>query len=578
MTFRQALIVVRRQWLMIGAVALIALIVAGVFLVVQKSEYRSDATVRFSPLAASAFHTGQIGTGIVDFDPAAITSPIVLDAAGEAVGEPGSTGDWRVEYSTITGGTSEIPTVSITLAASGTSAVGAQQHLEAVIAAYESYLADQTAQAREVAVGEVAKWTTQARNDQEQVDRNPANSIAQSSLASAITALARANDTITRIDAADRPLIVTRAVAPGWREGTNPLLTLAATLLAGIIAGIGIALIRDAFDDRLRPEDDVRILTGAPSLGGLPLDRSVLRGERLPAAKRAHAALNEGLRSLRTTVQVLLPHDRSVAVVVTSVEPGDGKTFISANLALAWSRMGKRVVLIGGDLRHPGLEEHFGEAATGPGLAELLQSAVESGTAPSTATIADHLNETAYPGLRILPTGAEPWDPADLLAQQSVGEVMRGLRELCDVIVVDSPPSLALVDARLLATHADGVLLVASMGRTHRGQLAETAHALRASGTKILGIVLNRSKQPIPQSYSVYYDAALRSTAPAETAKAAPEPKPKPSPVTAAPETDSDAEAPVTAGTTKVAAPRPKPRRGPRDPRTRVATEEKKTS
>lgn len=516
MTFRQAVAVVWRQRLLILAVMLIALAAAAVFLVRQTPVYTSPMTVRMSSLAAGASASGQIGTDAVDFNPEAITSPNVLDAAAKALGQPTSeVGAWDVQYTLATGGTvgqgsSQVPSVVVTITATGTSAEEAQKRVIAVEKAYSAYLSGQAAQARKAAVAQVAKWTAEAQADQLQVDKNPANSIAQSNLAAAISALGAANATITQIDTSGNPLLVTKAATPGEFQGTSPLIAVAVALIAGLIAGIGIALIWDAFDDRVRPDEDVEALTGVAALGELSLDKAVRRGHGpLPAAGRARTTLNEGLRSLRTTLQVLLPPGTDV-IVVTSVEPGDGKTFISSNLALAWARMGRQVILVGGDLRRAGLEEYFGAGATGPGLTELLHASTASGPGVSRADVADALTTTPYERLRILPSGEEPWDPADLLALDAVGDIFTSLRELAEVVIVDSPPSLALVDARLLAAHADGVVVVASQRRTRRRPLAATVQGLLSSGVTVLGVVMNRSRRRIPASYSAYYGGDRR--------------------------------------------------------------------
>ncbi len=513
MSFRQALSVVWRQRVLIIVLVLIAMGVATVFLVRQNPVYTSTLSARLSTFAATASASGQIGTATVDFAPDAITSPTVLRAAATRIGEPPSaTASWNVQYTSGQSQGSSASAAQLTISAQGSTAAQAQKRTTAVETAYNNYLVSQTAQARTAAEQQVAKWTAQAQADQALVDKNPTNSIAQSSLSAAISSLSNANTTISQIDSAGPPVIVSKAAEPGEFQGTSTPVALAVALIAGLIAGIGIALIRDAFDDRLRPDDDVEELTGVPPLGELSLDRVAHRGrDRLPAAGRERTTLNEGLRSLRTTVQVLLPTGPGV-LVVTSVEPGDGKTFISSNLALAWARMGRQVVLIGGDLRKAGLEQYFGDAATGPGFASLLESAARTGAAPTTDQIAAALKPTPYGGLSVLPSGDEPWDPSDLLALDAVGDIIARLRGMCDLVIIDSPPSLALVDARLLASHADGVIVVASMRRTRRTTLAETVQALTGSGNPVLGVVLNRSKRALPKSYSAYYGVGRRAT------------------------------------------------------------------
>ncbi len=505
MTFRQALSAIWQRRLVVIGVVVLAIVAAAIFLVRQAPVYTSTTTVRMSALASSASSNGQIGTAAVDFDPASITSPAVLQRAATKAGEPRSAySSWKVGYS-LGDGSSQTRSTVIAITADGSSAAQAQRHAKAVASAYGAYLTDQLGKAKAAAQDQVAKWTAAAQQYQAQVTANPANSIAQSNLASAISSLASANNTIDKIDNAGAPLTVTQAASPGEFQGVSPSIALAVALVAGLVAGIGIALIWDAFDDRLRGEDELEPLTGVPALGELALDKRMLRhGDRLPAAGRKRTSLNEGLRALRTTLQVLLPRGNDV-VVLTSVEPGDGKTFVSANLALAWARTGKRVILVGGDLRKPGLDEYFGEVATGPGLTELLQSAATRGTAPDAQTIIGSLNETRYRGLRVLPAGDEPWDPADLLAVDGLGEIIAVLRSSCDIVVIDSPPALALVDASLLAAHADGVVLVASVRRTRRTHMVETVNALIGNGIAVLGIVANRSRRRIPKSYSAYY-------------------------------------------------------------------------
>lgn len=506
MTFRQALHAVWRRKLVVVIVVAVAVAAAAVFLARQTPTYSSAASFRMSAFATAASTSGQIGTSAVDFDTSSITSSAVLAAAAKKLGEPASAvGSWAVTATSGPSTGSEAPS-TLTITADGSSAGQSQRRVNAVVSAYDDYLVAQTATARQAAVAQAAKWTAEAQADQAVVTKEPGNSIAQSSLTNAISSLTNANNTIASIDNAGRPVLVTVPAAPGEFQGTSPLIAILVALAAGLVAGIGVALIWDAFDDRLRPEDDLEALVGVPSLGELPLDKAARRGrDRLPAAGRARSTLNEGLRSLRTSLQVLLPPESGV-VVVTSVEPGDGKTFISSNIALAWARMGKTVLLIGGDLRKAELEERFGVTA-GPGLTELLQEAARTGAAPTPNDVAQRLRETTFPGLHILPAGEEPWDPADLLALDAMGEVVAAMRLLFDVIVIDSPPSLALVDARLLAVHADGVVVVASMRRTRRNPLRETVASLGGSGSNVLGVVVNRSRRSIPRTYAEYYGA-----------------------------------------------------------------------
>ena len=115
------------------------------------------------------------------------------------------------------------------------------------------------------------------------------------------------------------------------------------------------------------------------------------------------------------------------------------------------------------------------------------------------------LKDTDYRGLRVLPSGMPPADPADLLANAAVGDVVRALRSLADVVIIDSPPAMRLVDASLLAEHADGVAIMAWEGRTDRAHLVETVEGLALNEVKVLGVIINGAKRRHPRSYTPYY-------------------------------------------------------------------------
>jgi len=500
--------------LVVIVVVLVAACAAGLFLSRQTPTYSTSLTARLSSLAAKAMSSGQIGTASVDFNISSVTSQEVLDAAAKLAKEPATdVASWDVTYEQAQDSSNQVMISTV-----GPTARSAQVRATSVAHAYNAYLQSQMAKAREAAVKQASDATAKAQAYQAQVNLNDANAVAQANLSAAISALTSANKTISSLDGAPAPLTISTGAPLGTFTGVSPMIAIAVALVAGLVAGIGIALIWDQFDDRLRDDSDVEDAAGVPALGGLSLDRRVARGrDPLPAAGRKRTALNEDLRALRTTLQVLLPPGRNV-VVITSVEPGDGKTFISANLALAWARSGKRVILVGGDLRKAALGPYYGEASDGAGLTELLQGAVQQGTSPTPAAVEAHLRSTGFRGLRVLPSGAEPYDPADLLAVSALHDVFAALRQMSDIVIVDSPPSISLVDASLLAAEADGAVVVASVRRTKRGRLADTVQALRSNGATVLGVVSNRSRRRLPRSYAAYYGRSAPRTTSRRTA------------------------------------------------------------
>ncbi|MBW4031739.1 MAG: polysaccharide biosynthesis tyrosine autokinase [Acidobacteria bacterium] len=501
MTFKQILGVLwLRRWLTVAVVA-VALISAGFVIELQPKSFESDATVRTSAIVSDAASNGSLGGVQVDIDSNTATSPAVLSQAARLAGEPG------INYSPYisTSVTAGSKTDTILIAATAPTPELAQRRSSAVVKAFNDYLQQQIDSTVVTLKDRASAANAAAVTYQAQAFAAPNNALIAANLSGALATLSSINDEIALITNSGSPTTTLNAPPLGYSLGTSPLLILLVALVAGVIAGMGISLIRDQFDNRLRGDHEIEPLTSLPSLAELVLDKSVAKtGEALPAARSEQTALGEGLRSLRTSMQVLLPRNNAV-VAFSSVEPGDGKTFVSANVALAWARTGKRVILVGGDLRRPNLWSYFGEAARGPGLIEILQDAEETGRAVSAPDVTAHLNDTEFRGLRVLPAGERDADPADLLATASLKQLIAVLRALADVIIIDTPPAMALVDASLLAEQSDGVILLANINRTDRTFLVNTLESLRQNGVRTLGVVTNRSRRALPKSYAPYY-------------------------------------------------------------------------
>lgn len=494
-----------KKRLLIVAVTLVALLAAVGYLLVRTETYESQGSVRLNPIVTEAVVTSELGGVRTELGQEVVSSPDVLDAAAASIGDDATAlaDSIEVEFS------EESSTGRMRIKAEAPTADGAQQRVQAVIDAYREYVDEQMAQTvsvleerRSAAVSDATKYQSQVAND-------PTDSIAATNLTSALSRMSAASSQLDDITNAGSATAVLASVPMGAPTVPSAPVVLALAIVTGLIVGMGAALIRDQFDDRLRVDDDIEELTGVPGVGELSWDRNVARVRPpLPVAADTRTDLSEGLRTLRSTVQVLLPQHDGV-VVITSVEPGDGKSFVSVNLALAWARAGREVILVGGDMRRPDLGRYFGEAADGQGLAEILEEA-ESDDALVDVDVASRLNATEYRRLRVLPAGAEPPDPADLLAHSRLGDVIERLRELADIVVIDSPPALGMSDAGLLAANAAGVVVVASVGRTDRERLIDTVASLRANEANVLGVVANRSRRKLPKSYSAYYSQAAR--------------------------------------------------------------------
>ncbi len=504
MTFRQVIDVLWQRRLLVVATLGLVLLSAYAYLMQQVPTYAAHATVRLSP-AATQVYDGSTGgyPGVdLDTDDASITSPAVLDPAARSL--PGTS------PSTLAGAVSTAVTEgrrtnSIAITAVGQAPEAARDRANAVSTAYTAYLEAEVATGLKLLQKEQDQAAEQVAALQTQVGADGRNKVAATNLASAIANLASINGNINAVASAGSPATVLREATLGVSDSTPPATVLAVALAAGLLAGFGVALVREQFDDRLRDEHEIETITGAPSLGALALDRKRKPTDTsIPALSRRPTAFTEGIRTVRTSIQVLAP-TRHAAVVVTSPEPGDGKTFISVNLAASWARTGKSVILVGADLRRSRISVYFDVAGEGPGLSELIQRAERGGLHLTAADVRGLLRATEIKGLSVVPSGGVPSDPSDLLATKSAGVILDLLREEADVVIVDSPPALAVADAAILSEHTDGVVVLASLGRTPRAMLVDTVKVLRANGAQILGVVPNRSRRKVPKSYRSYY-------------------------------------------------------------------------
>lgn len=511
MTFRQILAALwRRKWIIVAVTVLAVLIGAG-YLARLEPGYVSSTDVRFSSSISDASASGQLAGVPVDAGPSLITSETVLGPAADSLGIEPDALFGAISYELVdTDGGPLIVEISTT-APTPRAAIA---RLNAVVASLSTQLDSVMQSTLATLQTQLQQATAQAMSLQVQAGSHPNDAIIATNLSQALARMSTLNTDIMGLQAAG-PSITT--VSPPWDpESVNPSpsTVLAIALLCGLLAGAGIALIRDRFDDRLRAEDDLEQLSGEPTIALLANDSGVARGrERLPAASADRTALSESLRSLRTSLQVLLPEGKGV-LVVTSVEPGDGKTFVAANLALSWARAGRKVILVAGDMRRPRLDLYFGAAARGVGLAELLLDGVDGTRSPGQPQLTEMLRPTSFRGLRVLPAGEDAADPADLLAGASLGRAVRYLARNADIVIIDSPPALALADASELAAYADGVVVLTTVNRTKRTHIVETVNSLKANGANILGLIVNRSRVRLPKSYGSYYVNSSRPTTP----------------------------------------------------------------
>jgi capsular exopolysaccharide synthesis family protein len=194
----------------------------------------------------------------------------------------------------------------------------------------------------------------------------------------------------------------------------------------------------------------------------------------------AQSAAAEAFRTLRTNIQ-FASLDNSLHLISITSTGVDGKSLVAANLAVTMAQAEQRVILVDGDLRRPALHTIFG-LSNENGLTSML-FASEGTPAP--------LQDTGIPGLQLLASGPLPPRPADILGSRRMGEILQSLRATADVVIIDTPPILAVSDAVVLAPRVDGVMLVLQAGKTRREHAKQARAILEKAKANIVGVVLN---------------------------------------------------------------------------------------
>ena len=280
--------------------------------------------------------------------------------------------------------------------------------------------------------------------------------------------------------------IFEEAVAP--TAPTKPKVmqnTLLAAVVGLMLAG-GAAFLIEYLDDSVRDQRDVTDLLGLPMLGVVG---ALGEGQQLPtvlAENEPRSPLAEAFRMVRTNLSYALPAQEGARrYLVTSAGPTEGKTTVTANLATVMAQAGQRVILVDADLRRPTLYKAFGVPSK-PGLTSYLAGMV--------ASVDDILIDTEMDGVRMLSCGPLPPNAAELLNSARMEQLLDELDDRCDVVLLDSPPLLAVADAAILACMVSGVILVLEAGTTRLEGAAAAIDVLNKAGAKVLGAVLNNVK------------------------------------------------------------------------------------
>ena len=272
------------------------------------------------------------------------------------------------------------------------------------------------------------------------------------------------------------------------------LLNLVVAGLIGLVLGIGLAVARDVLDRSVSTLEHVEEVSSAPVLASIGFDSGIKKAPLLTDLG-AFAARTEAFRLLRTNLQFLDLEQQPRSLVITSAVPGEGKTVTSANLAVALAQAGRKVLLVDGDLRRPRVASLL-DLDGAVGLTSVLVG---------TAQLEDAIQVHEASGLNFLASGPKPPNPTEILQSRVTHDLLKRLRDDYDMVIVDAPPLLPVADAAVIATATDGAIVVARHGKTTRDQLREGVTRLENVGARVFGVVINMIPRRAANSYYYYY-------------------------------------------------------------------------
>ena len=293
----------------------------------------------------------------------------------------------------------------------------------------------------------------------------------------------------------------------------QPVRNVGLALALGLIVGVGAAALRESLDRTIRTPETLHEATGAPVLSGIPFDRKADKSPLITEGS-AQSARAEAMRQLRTNLQFVNVDRPLRSLVISSALPSEGKSTTVCNLGIAFAEAGKRAIIIDADLRRPRVAEYFGlEGAAG--LTNVLAGQ---------ANVRDVIQQWGDSGLWVLPSGSIPPNPSELLGSGNMADLLTTLATAFDIILIDTPPLLPVTDAAVMATLADGCILVSRHGTTTVAQAHTAAQALVKVNAKLYGCVLNMIPAKSGSAYAYYsYERAAPTPTPAPAGGRLPE-------------------------------------------------------
>jgi len=260
----------------------------------------------------------------------------------------------------------------------------------------------------------------------------------------------------------------------------------------GLMVGVGLAYLVEMLDDTIKKPQDVATHLGLPLLGNI---LHIEENAGPITMLQPRSPISEAYRSLRTNIQYASVDNPIKSLLVTSPSPQDGKSNVAIDLAIVLAQSGQRVILVDGDMRRPVIHKRL-KLTNRRGLSSFF--------VPSSADMVSSMRIVEnVENLVVITSGSLPPNPSELFMSDRMGIILDKLKKAGDVVIIDTPPLMAVTDAVVLAPRVDGVLMVIRPEATKLSACREALNQLHQVGGNLIGVVMNDITQKGGRSY--YY-------------------------------------------------------------------------